>query len=447
MLLDLTVENFRSIYEPASINLVATKEQAHRERCPQLVSRYRKTVNPVAALFGANAAGKSTFVRALHTLKWFVIDPPRSSESMPYQPFGLREGADREPTGFELLFSHDDFIYEYILRYDAHEVVEERLTKYFSNNEVDIYERVGSSFTFAQLDQVANRYENEAVQARMLLESVPPKTPLASFASEANLTNFPEALQLHNLGAVTAFLRSVFVVPAGIMDRAQPESVSVGWKDVITQIDAGITGVELKEIPISALGVDAEHVQGLERILRGKEGTPLEIELPAGRFALKLEDGEIKAERVTLQHVAGPGQSRSLEWWDESDGTRSAARLIGLFSALALGIEMVLVVDELDRSFHTELSRALIAGFLASSNKATRAQLVFTTHDLLLMDPEMLRRDEIWVLEKDRFGQTRASALSEFQGPRKVTDLRKSYLRGRFGGVPSIKPLEFNRGE
>lgn len=108
---------------------------------------------------------------------------------------------------------------------------------------------------------------------------------------------------------------------------------------------------------------------------------------------------------------------------------------------------MVLVVDELDRSFHTELSRALIAGFLASSNKATRAQLVFTTHDLLLMDPEMLRRDEIWVLEKDRFGQTRASALSEFQGPRKVTDLRKSYLRGRFGGVPSIKPLEFNRGE
>ena len=100
-------------------------------------------------------------------------------------------------------------------------------------------------------------------------------------------------------------------------------------------------------------------------------------------------------------------------------------------------------MDELDRNFHTELSRALIGGFLANSNENSRVQLLFTTHDLLLMDPELLRRDEIWVIEKDRFGQTQSSVLSDFKGPRKVTDLRKSYLNGRFGGVPSIKPLEF----
>ena len=57
------------------------------------------------------------------------------------------------------------------------------------------------------------------------------------------------------------------------------------------------------------------------------------------------------------------------------------------------------------------------------------------------------KQDEIWVIEKDRSGQTQTSVLSDFEGPRKTTDLRKSYLRGRFGGVPSIKPLEFSNVE
>lgn len=104
------------------------------------------------------------------------------------------------------------------------------------------------------------------------------------------------------------------------------------------------------------------------------------------------------------------------------------------------------MVDEIDRSFHTELSKALIGGFLKASNKDSRTQILLTTHDLLLMDPQLLRRDEILIVEKDHTGQTNITPLSDFEEPRKTTDLRKSYLQGRFGGIPAIQPLRFSRG-
>ena len=199
---------------------------------------------------------------------------------------------------------------------------------------------------------------------------------------------------------------------------------------------------------LSARGLSATKTQEIEQKLRSNPSAPRDVELASGRFTLRIEDDEILAERITLLHSAGGGESYGLRWWDESDGTRSATRLLGLFSRLTTpGFEAVLVVDEFDPSFHTELSRALIGGFLEKSSADSRAQLIFTTHDLLLMDPETLRRDEIWVIEKDRAGQTQTSALSDFEGPRKTTELRKSYLRGRFGGAPSIEPLGFSNVE
>ena len=367
---------------------------------------------------------------------------------MPFDPFGLRPEASLEPTNFEVLFSVDDIVYEYVLAFDAESVVEERLTKYLSKDEINVFERVGDSFRFPLLDEKAGHFPTEVAQARVLLESVPPKVPLASFASETNLSRFPDSLKLDAFGVVRAFIETVLVIPAGLLDLGQLQSQPDGWGDLISQIDAGITGIETEQVELSALGLGAAKTLELEQKLRSNPHVPKDVELPSGRFTLRLKDDEIEVERITLLHSAEEGESYGLRWWDESDGTRSATRLLGLFSRLATpGFEAVLVVDEFDRSFHTELSRALIGGFLANSSADSRAQLIFTTHDLLLMDPETLRRDEIWVVEKDRSGQTQTSVLSDFEGPRKTTNLRKSYLRGRFGGVPSIKPLEFSNVE
>lgn len=442
MLLDFTVANFRSIYQPASLNMVATREQHLRERNPVLSKRYQKTLNPIAGLFGANAAGKSNLLKAMQTLKDLVSNPPRPNEPMPYDPFALEHSASKQPTSFELLFEWNGMMYEYVLCFNAHSVVEEYLTKLLSRVDQEVFAREGDTFSFPYLDQE----DSGAEKVRTLLEAVPKKVPLASYVAEVNFGGDVDKQMLEPLLAVSEFLKAVLVVPAGAVDVTTGQFGVGDWQKTITHIDAGIAGVHAEEVEPSAMGVSPEYLREYRQALE-RYPAPIEAENEHGRFRVALKGDNLVVHRMTLEHDNGTNTPVRLKWSDESDGTKAAARLLELVSVLAAkGARGVLMIDEIDRSFHTELSRALIRGFLNTCEPDSRAQLIFTTHDLLLMDPQILRRDEIWLIEKDHRGQTSATALSDYEGARKDADLRKSYLQGRFGGVPALDPLEFAHG-
>lgn len=98
----------------------------------------------------------------------------------------------------------------------------------------------------------------------------------------------------------------------------------------------------------------------------------------------------------------------------------------------------VYVVDELDRCLHTMLTSRLIEDFTASCGPTTRKQLLFTTHDLLLMDQSLLRRDEMYITQRGTDGCSELIGLAEFEGIRHDKDLIRSYLDGRFGGIPML---------
>ena len=124
----------------------------------------------------------------------------------------------------------------------------------------------------------------------------------------------------------------------------------------------------------------------------------------------------------------------------ESDGTR---RLLAILPALfRLHIDQpdhVFVIDELDRSLHTHLTYNLLDQFLTSSGK-DRSQLIVTTHDTGLLDYDLLRRDEIWFIEKDRNSSSTLFSLEEFRLPDDM-DIKKGYLGGRFGALPILSVL------
>lgn len=446
MLLDFTVSNYRSIYDAASINMIAGREQAHRERCPLLSKRYKKTVNPIAAIFGANAAGKTTFIKAMQTLKDLIADPPRPTAPMPFDPFGLNDRAKDEPTSFELMFVWDDFIYDYILRFDDNHIVEESLSQILSKTEQRLFIRHEDQFEFPQIDSRASSLSEQVKSATTLLSSVPDKVPLASYVGEVNFGDLATQFNLSSYAAVKKFLENVFVVPAGIMELPGGETNFGYWQELITEIDAGIEGVHSEPVELQALGLRDDTLRDYRRVLTTSKN-PIHVELPNGRFTISLDEDELIAERISLEHASEGSRPKRVKWSAESDGIKSAARLLGLFELYSRpDMRGVLMVDEIDRSFHTELSKALIGGFLKASNKDSRTQILLTTHDLLLMDPQLLRRDEILIVEKDHTGQTNITPLSDFEEPRKTTDLRKSYLQGRFGGIPAIQPLRFSRG-
>jgi AAA15 family ATPase/GTPase len=123
----------------------------------------------------------------------------------------------------------------------------------------------------------------------------------------------------------------------------------------------------------------------------------------------------------------------------ESDGSRRMIDLLPVFLDLCMpNSKKVYVIDELDRSLHTLLTRNLLEGYLSSCSPESRSQLLFTTHDVLLMDQDLVRRDEMWITERTQSGTSTITSFSEFKDVRYDKDLRKSYLQGRLGGVPRV---------
>ena len=122
---------------------------------------------------------------------------------------------------------------------------------------------------------------------------------------------------------------------------------------------------------------------------------------------------------------------------DESNGTRNLLFLAGPILEI-LNQGLTLIIDELDTSLHTLLVRELIRLFHQSGHDIKGAQLIFTTHDTSLLDaPDLFRRDQIWLVEKDREQASSLVSLSEFS-PRKNEALERGYLTGRYGGVPFL---------
>jgi AAA15 family ATPase/GTPase len=122
---------------------------------------------------------------------------------------------------------------------------------------------------------------------------------------------------------------------------------------------------------------------------------------------------------------------------DESNGTRNLLFLTGpVLDILRKGL--TLVIDELDTSLHTLLVRELVRLFHQPEINPAGAQLIFTTHDTSLLDaPDLLRRDQIWFVEKDPHQASTLVALSEFS-PRKHEALECGYSMGRYGGIPLL---------
>jgi AAA15 family ATPase/GTPase len=138
-------------------------------------------------------------------------------------------------------------------------------------------------------------------------------------------------------------------------------------------------------------------------------------------------------------HPNTDGSEAKFEMRHESDGSQRVIDLLPAFLELSARVSRkVCVIDEVDRSLHTLLTRRLLEAYLSKCSTETRSQLLLTTHDVLLMDQQLLRRDELWVTERDASGASTLLSFSEYKDVRYDKDIRKSYLQGRLGGIPRI---------
>ncbi|WP_417286730.1 AAA family ATPase [Corynebacterium variabile] len=444
MLIELTVENFRSFRDATTLSMRSSREQRHNDRIARLRSRYRINVNPISVIYGANASGKTNITRSLQYLKSVILHQRSDKQLLPMDRFKLNAESINRPSRFSITFlDNNDIMYNYYISILDGKVEHEELYRILSRREELIYER-------SEETEFGRSINSNFVKALGSLAS--PNTPLPTLASKfirseknAGLQEAIDELEL--IAKPHTWLRNVLLI--GPNRNNNPaigihllDEYNLDWTKQLKSIDAGITGVEVIDVSARDLGISETEESEISDSL--EEGSVEFSESGGAVFSIHRKNGELQFKEYRLAHSTGK-QDRSLEWRDESDGTRRMFSLIPPLFILESNSpdRYVVILDEIDRSLHTHLSKSLVNSFLKSCSGDTRNQLIITTHDVMLMDPDVFRRDEIWIVEKESDGNSDLRALSEYEELRKDTDLRQSYLEGRFGGIPNVGEFNF----
>ncbi len=209
--------------------------------------------------------------------------------------------------------------------------------------------------------------------------------------------------------------------------------------EMLSQLDTGIAHLGSEEIPLGKIPIPDSVKAKLQESIQEGMTARLFSEPLGERFVVTRKNGELIIKRLVTYHPMADGPEVRFDFRQESDGSQRVIELLPAFLELSSTMSnRVYVIDEVDRSLHSLLTRRLLEAYLANCSTETRMQLLMTTHDVLLMDQQLLRRDEMWVAERDAVGASTLLSFSEYKDVRYDKDIRKSYLQGRLGGIPRI---------
>jgi predicted ATPase len=372
-------------------------------------------VLPVAAIYGANASGKSNVILALR----FMKDAIRNSHARwePDKPIELQAfaGALDSPSTFSVDFLLDGIRYQYGFSVGtsailgAPTILEEWLHAYPSGKIQRWFAREpGKPISFSAKMQGDNR---------MIERLTRPNSLFLSAAAQNN----HEALS----PVYRWFSRSLSFVlgeRSTVRHRASSLYHNVELRKkaatLLSVADLGIEDLTVREVAVPKAATDfAARVALLYAVAGGKE--PLEVQF--------------------LHRIGG-----SAIPFDESQESKGTIAFLCLLDPVIRAIRSggLVCVDELEDSLHPLLAMEVIRQFSDTKKNAEGAQLIFNTHDTNLLSAGILRRDQIWFTEKRRDGASQLYPLTDFK-PRKQENLENGYLQGRYGAIPFLNPDRF----
>ena len=429
MIVRFSVENWMSFRDRVSFEMAATRERQHRSRVPKL-DKYRLGILPIAAIYGGNASGKTNLFKALNFAKFLVTKGIHPESLIPVEPFRLESDCSEKPSrfSFELLIA--DTIYEFSFALTRKSILEEKLVNITSAGEKVLYDRRNASITF---------------------DASLKKDPFVNFVFKGTRDN--QLFLTNSVSQKVDTFRPVYDWFRDTLDLVAPDSrfepfeqfldeghmLFAPMNEMLLQLDTGIVHLGGEEIPFENIPVPKPVQLKLQEDI--KEGMTMRLLTGPGneRFVVTRRNGELLAKKLITFHPNLDGTKSKFEMSQESDGSQRVIDLLPAFLMIsAAKSRKVFVIDEVDRSLHTLLTKRLLEMYLSSCSAESRAQLLFTTHNVLLMDQRLVRRDEMWVAERNADGVSSLFSFSEYKDVRYDKDIRKSYLQGRLGGVPRI---------
>ncbi|MCD5426113.1 MAG: ATP-binding protein [Methanosarcinaceae archaeon] len=412
MLIEINIENFRSIKEKTTLSMLAVKDKTFKDNLIDTEVLKNDSLLKSVAIYGANASGKTNVLMAFSLLKELVINSHsyQKGNLLPFTPFKLDSNYLIKPTIISIAFIKNNIKYNYGVSFDKEKIIDEYLYYYPKNHRKIIFERKNTNeYKFI--------YDNDL--QKLIADRTLPNILYISKATQENYKVVSDAFDWFKDN-----LRFIGVI----------ENSSLIEHTVKLLKDNSIKPLILKALSEADIGIDDVSVN-VEK-LKMKD---LPDEMPSDLKKLIMSDkDEIELLKINTVHT-GVYKGVQFDFEEESAGTQKLFSLIGVWiDALMNG--KIIIVDELDVQLHPFLSNFLIKLFHNPTQNKKNAQLIFTTHDTNLLNiQEIFRRDQIYFTEKNyETGATDLYSLLEFR-PRKDKNIENGYLAGRYGAIPFIQ--------
>ena len=411
MLIEFSVKNFLSFKDKVTLSM---EKGSGNENPENVINKNNLDLLKMAAIYGANASGKSNLLKAFECAILMV----RNSNLIPVggkwniiKPFFFDEKTKNKPSEFEFYFITQKIKYRYYFTADRNRIYDEVLDAYYTQKPTNIFKRTKT-----------NIYEFNSDKNK--LESLKAKNPENKlFLATATNWNYDKT-------------KDAYLWFSNIIDTYSSfNNISNQDLKEYSFNDSNLKKFTLKLLKEADILIKDIHVNYEEK----------EVDNDMSTIVRTNENLKMSNIKIELDHEIVDDNNNShyykLDFNDESSGTRVLFALAP-FLQRAFTSSKIIIVDELEKSLHPALVEFIIKLFNNQKINKANSQLIFMTHAINLLKLDLLRRDQIWFTEKDsKTGISDLYSLDSFS-VRKDENIQKGYINGRYGGVPFIKDID-----
>lgn len=439
MLLEFQVENYLSFKKNTILSMIASSSKSKNELSDSVIVKDKYKILSSVAIFGANASGKSNFLDALQFMKKLIFDSARESQvgdEIEVNSFKLNSSTENEPTLFETTFIvHDviyknerkDIVFRYGFQVSKKRIHAEWLFGRFTAQESCLFTRVMDEFKFGDKFSEGKRVYRAIGKIR---ETTLFLSLIASIKGEnAPITNsiMEWFERLRDLTGIAD--GRIYGITANLMaNKTMKEKIIKAF----CLADICVENINIEKEPLDIADLPNFIKKDLEK--KGDLKEIHTISIKTQHLKYNKEKEEIGLETFDFEN-------------EESDGSKKFFALIGpILDALQQGL--VLIIDEIDARLHPSLCNVLISLFNSKESNKNNAQIIFATHNTQIMKRRKLRRDQIYFVEKNKYGESELYSLLDYKNVRNDASYDKDYLLGKYGAVPYLGNFEtFVAGE
>ncbi|MFM7884504.1 MAG: AAA family ATPase [Microcystis panniformis] len=409
MLIEFSVGNYRSFKDVVTLSMVAADEAADNDELDKNnVFKVNQNFSLLksAAIYGANASGKSNLILALYFMQSFVINSSKLqiTDKIDLEKFRLSSETEDKPSFFKIVFYLDNKTYEYSFEVTQERVISEGLSCTPKTRKTNIFSR--------EKDKI--KYSKSLMKGKDVKDLTKKNTLFLSIAAQFN---DPLA------GKILLWFSRLKIISGSQLENLR--HLSIDYLSREQNLKNEIVSL-IKKLDLSIKDMSIEV---------GRK--------PLDNFHKDIPDTVYNSIETYHEKYDLEGKVIGLESFQlnkhESRGTQKLFALLAPILSVLKASE-VLIIDELDSLLHPLMAIAIIGLFNSQQTNPKNAQLIFATHDVNLLSNQLFRRDQIWFTEKNRQEATDLYSLVEFDIDNNAS-FEQDYIQGRYGAIPFIGDL------